>query len=444
MIIKGSSRGQSRANVVQLARHLLADENEAVSVIQLKGVVSTDLHQTIEQMRLVSLGTRARRGLYHASINLDRDEAPTMTEADWLEAVDTLELQMGLTGHQRIVVQHVKRGRPHIHIVWCRAHPESLKIVSDSHNYKKHELCSRELEERFGLRQIEGVFTRKPGAPRPVARATHSDHQAQERTGIKVDDVAGILQHAWTCTTTAQQFKTAIERQGLVLAQGYRGIVVVDSAGTPHSIPRRLQLKAGEVNRRLASLDSNSLPTVDALKLNRRNEMRDSQYERPKRRPRKQYTAQSNSPQPTKAPLSPDYWTKSGFHVETFPCFLLVTLSATTTLEDHGDHLTLNCPGEPSDDDIRLMVEAGKAKGWQSIRFFGGSPEFQKRARLEAMRQGFPLDRISLECEDGQPKPEMTMPMPEHIRKKLQPERNYESPIIPTAPVLTPPQENRL
>ena len=447
MIIKGSARGQSESDTARLAKHLLAHENESVSMLSITGTTATTLPEALQEMRLMSLGTRTKRGLYHASINLDREEAPTMTAEQWLESVDELERRLGMEGHQRAIVQHVKRGRQHIHIVWCRVHLETLKLARDSHNYKKHEECSRHLEERFALRPIDGAFTRKAGTPRPVARATHSDWQAQERTGVKVEDVASILQQAWASTKTGQQFKSAIERQGLTLAQGYRGIIVVDGKGTPHSIPRRLQIKAGEVTDRLASLNIKTLPTVETLKLNRKNNMNDYPNERPKRRPRKQFTAKSNSPQPSKIPPSPDYWTELGYQVETFPTFLLITLSPTTTMEDHGDHLTLNCPGEPSDEDIRLMVEAGKAKGWQSIRFYGGSPEFQKRARLEALRQGYPMEAISLECEDNLPKPAKTMemPMPDHIRKKLQPEKKEESPIMPTAPEPTlPVQEFRI
>jgi len=446
MIIKGSARGQSPSDTSRLAQHLLAHENESVSVLEITGTSATTLPEALEEMRLMSLGTRAKRGLYHSSINLDREEAPTLTADQWIEAVDELERRLGMEGHQRTIVIHVKRGRQHIHVVWCRVHPETLKLARDSHNYKKHEECSRHLEERFALRPIEGAFTRVPGTARPVARATHSDWQAQERTGIRVDDVASILKTAWASTTTAQAFKLSIEKQGLALAQGYRGIIVVDQAGTPHSIPRRLQIRAGEVNRRLASLDTNALPTVENLKLNRRNNMNNYQYERPKRRPRKQFTAKSNSPRPSKVPPSKDYWTELGYQVEEFPTFLLVTLSPTSTMGDHGDHMTLNCPSEPTDSDLEIMVKAMRAKGWQSIRFYGGSPEFQKRARLEALRQGYPPESISLEIEDNFPKPEktMAMPMPEHIRKKLQPERKHESPILPTELVPPPPKEFRI
>ena len=265
MIIKGSARGQSAPDTSRLASHLLSSENEAVELIQLRGVASPALPSALEEMRLVTLGSRVRRGLYHASISLDRDEAPAMGTTRWLEAVDELERRLGMVGHQRAVVRHVKRDREHIHVVWCRVHPTSLKLARDSQNYRKHEECSRALEARWNLRQVVGVHTRPAGTPRPVAIGTHGDWQAQERTGIAVNDVADAFTDAWRSTATGNQFATAIGLEGFKLARGRRGIVAVDSAGTPHSLPRRLQLRADVVRRRLVDIDLNQLPTVESL-----------------------------------------------------------------------------------------------------------------------------------------------------------------------------------
>jgi hypothetical protein len=112
---------------------------------------------------------------------------------------------------------------------------------------------------------------------------------------------------------------------------------------------------------------------------------------------------------------------------------LAVHLSPTTTLLDHGDRIVLDRAGEPSDEEIRLLVTAGKERGWTEVRFFGGSADFQRRARLEALRQGYRLDQISLECEDGKPQPLAAAPMPEHIRKKLAPPAEPEP--TPTDPL---------
>ena len=428
MIIKGSARGQSASDTLSLARHLLAQENEEVELLQLCGVVAPSLPAALEEMRLVTLGTRARRGLYHASISLDRDEAPGMGNARWLQAADELEQRLGMAGHQRAVVRHIKRGREHIHVVWCRVHPETLKLARDSQNYRKHEECSRALEARWGLRQVVGTHTRTPGTSRPVAIGTHGDWQAQERTGIAVNDVAAALQEAWSKTSTGQAFATAIAREGFRLARGRRGVVLVDEAGTPHSIPRRLQLKAAVVRTRLTDIDEAKLPSVEQLKPRRRNTMTTTNTRRTAFGAANAQPRRGRRPA-DRNPLTPDYWRQLGFEVDETGEALLIKLPGGTMLEDRGDHVTLVRDGEPTADEIAMMVAAGKARGWESIRFFGGSPDFQRRARIEALRQGYRLDQISLECEDGAPMPMAAAPMPEHIRRQLAPP--VEPPAVP-------------
>ena len=61
-----------------------------------------------------------------------------------------MEKKLGLDGHARIVVMHEKLGRQHIHIVWSRIDLATMRSVSDSHNYRKHEEVARDLERRFG------------------------------------------------------------------------------------------------------------------------------------------------------------------------------------------------------------------------------------------------------------------------------------------------------
>ncbi len=131
MIIKGSSRGGSQTDVDRLARHLVAHENEIAVVLEGCGGPD-DLARQLSEFRAVTLGTRSRRALYHASLSPPADEALPLDDPRWIEAVGTLERHLGLVGHQRVIVGHQKKSRRHVHVVWCRAHPETLKIASDS------------------------------------------------------------------------------------------------------------------------------------------------------------------------------------------------------------------------------------------------------------------------------------------------------------------------
>ena len=423
MIIKGSSRGGSQSDAVRLARHLLAAENERVAILELRGVGSTDLSGAIEEMRAISLATRSQRPIYHASISPSADEARAFGGRQWISAADELERRLGLTGHQRAIVRHVKNGRPHVHIVWSRIDPATLRVTHDGQTYRKHEACARALEQRWRLKPVTGAHTRPKGIRRPVAAATHRDWQAQTRTGIQVADVAAILRRCWRSSPDGKSFMAAVKAEGLSLANGRRGIVVVDHAGTPHSLPRRLGIKAAEVRRRLRDLDPAALPTVEAAKASppptRRASMpRKTFAASPSRRRRRSQDPAAQAP----TPLAPGYWHAIGYEAAAVGPIVVVTLSGGTRLEDHGDRLVLDRDSEPTDEEIRLMVAAAKVKGWDGIRFSGGSESFQRRARIEALRQGYELNQITLECEDGKPRPAtMDMPMPEHVRRRLAP-----------------------
>ncbi|MEI7607538.1 MAG: relaxase/mobilization nuclease domain-containing protein [Rhodospirillaceae bacterium] len=438
MIIKGSARGATTTDIEKLAKHLLSAENEDVSILEFSGVTDTSLASALLEMRTLSLASRTMRSIYHASINLDRNEAPAITDQRWLEAADELQHRLGLDGHARVVVRHRKKNRDHVHIAFCRVHPETLKAGRDGHNYRVHEQTSRCLEARWHLRPVVGVHTRRPGTPRPVARATHDDWQAAERTGIRVDDVAAILSASWAATKDGRTFLKAIEARGLILARGRRGIVVVDSAGTPHSLPRRLHLKAADVQSRLRDIDQSRLPTVENIQKSRiapkpklkGNDiaMDTTQAFRaspgPSKRQRKSQSMAERE----------NYWKSLGFTPELKFGALTVIFPNGTRLFDRGDEIALFRNGDPTDDEIKMMVAAGKSRGWTAIRLSGGTPEFQRRARLEALRQGYRAEDISLECEDSQSRPlSAAGPMPDHIRRTL-------APPTPPVPADTPPQ----
>jgi len=72
-------------------------------------------------------------------------------------------------------------------------------------------------------------------------------------------------------------------------------------------------------------------------------------------------------------------------------------------------------PGEPTDEEVRQLVTAGRDKGWATVRFIGGSADFQGRARQEALREGYRTEQISLECEDAMaPVPTIAAPSGRH------------------------------
>lgn len=415
MVIKGSARGQSKRDCRNLANHLLSgEENETVEVVSIRGAVGgDDLHAAFAEWRAVSLGSRTRKSLYHASINVGRHETALMTAERWLESVDELEKRLGMEGHPRAIVRHRKRGREHTHVVWLRVDPMTLKVARDSHNYRTHELTSRELEERFGLDVVQGVHVRDKGVPRPVAAATHGDWQAAERTGVSVAEVSAAIRGAWGKSDCGRAFAAALLRRQLRLARGRRGLVAVDWQGTPHSIPRRLGMKAAEVRQKLADLDEEAFPTVEEVQAMLKGEKMENKTG---------IVIVGAEPTTTKVGdqnAAAAWWRAVGYDpVIKWDCLVIDLFGG--TLFDFGDRMELQCHGEPTDKQIAEMVRAMKERGWETIRFWGDE-DFQRRARAEAIRQGYHPDAITLDCEDGSAKPLTPPPdaLPDHLKRSL-------------------------
>lgn len=141
MIIKGGScKGAGR-----IAAHLSrTDQNERAELTELRGVLAGDLRTALREMETAALCSRARKPFYHASINPRAHER--MDAGQWTAATDRLESALGLTGQPRAVIEHVKDGRVHRHIVWLRVDLAQSRVISDSHNFRKHEQCARDLE----------------------------------------------------------------------------------------------------------------------------------------------------------------------------------------------------------------------------------------------------------------------------------------------------------
>lgn len=268
MVIKGGSR----SGAAGLAAHLLrADTNERVDVLELHGVNTDRLPDALHEMELVASGTRCRKPLYHASINTGRDELLTIEQK--AAAVARLELELGLEGHARAVVEHRKEGRDHLHVVWSRIDVDTMRAVHDGHNYRRHEQVARELEREFGHHRVQGAHIERDGAegerrPRPPRTPAPNDVQQAVRTRRGLPDVSAELTRLWQQTDGGPAFAAALARAGYVLARGdKRGFCVVDIAGGVHSLARRIEgAKARDVSAGMADVELAALPSVDAAR----------------------------------------------------------------------------------------------------------------------------------------------------------------------------------
>lgn len=263
MIIKG----KSRAGPGSLAAHLRnVEKNERVTVLETRGTVAQDLRGALIEMDAYAAGTRCEKPLYHAAIS----PAPPhlLTPEQRAEAIDALEQKLGFVGHARAVVIHEKLGREHIHVVWSRIDLDEMRAVSDSHNYRKHEEVSRDLERRFGHERVQGAHHERDGVDRPDRTPSRAELRQEERTGIKGKMVKEDITAAFQACDSPEAFRAALEEHGYTLAKGdRRDFVVIDWRGGIHSMARRIEgMKAAELREFMAPLDRDSLPSIDEAK----------------------------------------------------------------------------------------------------------------------------------------------------------------------------------
>jgi hypothetical protein len=272
MVIKGGSR----AGAVDLAKHLQrVDTNERMVVRELDGVVAGNLDDALREMEAVAAGARSRKPFYHASINTPRNEA--LTEDQKTVAIERLETSLGLTGQPRVVVEHVKMGRAHLHIAWSRIDGETLKAIPDGHNYRKHEEVARALEREFGHQRVQGAHHERDGVERPARRPSHGETRQAERSGITPEEAKAQLRALWESADTGKAFAAALDDAGWVLAQGdKRGFVALDPTGEVRAVNKDITgLSAAKVRERLADLDADRLPDVDEARAHLRDRRRD-------------------------------------------------------------------------------------------------------------------------------------------------------------------------
>jgi Relaxase/Mobilisation nuclease domain len=310
-------KGTSCAGAARLAVHLTrTDTNERAEVRELRGVAAENLRGALLEMEAVASGSRATKPFYHASINTPAGER--LTDEQRAHAIDTLEARLGLTGQPRVVVVHEKEGREHCHIVWSRIQLESMRTISDSHNYRKHEEVARSLEREFGHARVQGAHVEREGRPRPERTPSHAEMLQAERTGLSPQQVKAQVTELWRSTENGKDFFVALWNAGYVLARGdRRDFVIIDQRGGTHSLARRIEgATAKDVRARMADLDIGRLPSIaDAKRVQVARQERDAM---PSMEPQPQPTPPRDEEE-RKARLSGNAgmdWTNKGGMVE--------------------------------------------------------------------------------------------------------------------------------
>jgi hypothetical protein len=121
MILVGNQRGGAK----NLALHLLKEENEHVEVHEVRGIASQNLLAVLNDAQAISRATRCKQ--YHYSLSLNPPPDQNVPIENFEDAINWVEIRLGLTSQPRAIVFHEKEGRRHCHAVWSRIDADELK-----------------------------------------------------------------------------------------------------------------------------------------------------------------------------------------------------------------------------------------------------------------------------------------------------------------------------
>ncbi len=256
MIINGGSR----SGAAFFAKHLTnAEHNERVTIIEFRNLAATTIADAFREMHAVALGTRCELYFYHANLNPRADE--TLSESQWLHAVDTLERHLSLINHARFVVEHHKVGRTHRHVIWSRINAATMTAVKMTDDYAKHQLVARLLEKDFGLAGTLSVKDRGAADKRPPRRPKTWESFRGQLSGVDPWKMTKTVTAIYRGSHTGSEFAAALARTGCTLVRGDRvHFCIRDEAGHLHSLARRIEgVSASELSAFMKDIDPASL-----------------------------------------------------------------------------------------------------------------------------------------------------------------------------------------
>jgi len=224
MILYASQRGRS----AELAAHLLnGDQNDHVTVHEIRGFVAQDLPGALREAYAISRGTRCKQFLFSVSLN-PPEYADVPIEA-FEVAIEQIELKMGLVDQPRIIVFHEKNGRRHCHAVWSRIDADKLVAVNMAHFKRKLMEISRLLFMKHGWKLPKGMIRAKDKNPFSLTR---QEYRQAVRLSEDPKALKAMFKSAWEQSDSKAGFIRALEEHGFLLAKGdRRGYVTIDIKG---------------------------------------------------------------------------------------------------------------------------------------------------------------------------------------------------------------------
>ena len=259
MIFYASVRG----NADELAKHLLnAEENEHVTVHDIRGFVADDLAGALMEAYAISKGSRCKQFLF--SLSLNPPEYADVPIDDFEAAIEEIERKLGLLNQPRVVVFHEKKGRRHCHVVWLRLkasdfNPRRMVGVQMAHFKYKLMDISRGLFRKYDWKLPKGMERKQDKNPYNLSREEYrqATRLAEDPQALKL-----LFKQSWETTDSKQTFARFLSENGFFLAQGdRRGYVAVDLGGKVYSLSKWIDVSTRDLKARLGPHEQ--LPTSE-------------------------------------------------------------------------------------------------------------------------------------------------------------------------------------
>ena len=266
------AKGNKHHSGARLASYMVkAKPGERVEMGEVRGFASDDIHEAFRAVDAMAVGTQCEKPLFHTYVRLADGER--LTREQWQHVADRIETKLGLAGQPRATTFHVDEltADAHMHIGWSRIDEETMTAKSLAFFKLRLKEVSRELEIELGLKQVRNHRERPEMAP------TRDEDQQARRLGVEIHDVRQKIRQCWERSDNGHDYAAALAGEGLTLAQGERrDFIVIDHEGGIHALGKRiLGSTAAEVRARCADLDREGLPTVETVRANQRNGVRD-------------------------------------------------------------------------------------------------------------------------------------------------------------------------
>lgn len=258
--------GSIRGNGADLAVHLgNTEDNEYVEIAEMRGVIADDLPGGFSEADAkINALTNMDKGYYSLALN----PWVPWTREMYFEYRDRAEIELGLVGHDRFTVFHIKQGkdgnlREHCHVVWNRTDVQNMRRVDIKFDRLKLMSLTREFAHEKGLQLPKGYYKIDDNHEQTSLYEKVKENQ----TGISKEQHKSVVTDLWRTSDSPKAFIAALEDRGYMLATGRRPYLLVDTFGKMHALPRLIddkQVRTADVEAYLKKdFPPESLSTVE-------------------------------------------------------------------------------------------------------------------------------------------------------------------------------------